>query len=96
MGELNQLRGNADGALEWTLRAVWHAERLGETVALASACQQLGELWWARGDRIRFQACFDRAVEVLTRAGLPQRLAECRVRRGRVQGAGRTTRPAAC
>lgn len=95
MGELHQLRGSADEALEWTLQAVWHAERLGETVALASACQQLGELWWARGDGSRFDACFDRAVEILTRAGLPQRLAECRARRARVEGAARTTRPAA-
>jgi tetratricopeptide (TPR) repeat protein len=95
MGELNQLRGNAEEALEWTLQAVWHAERLGETLALASACQQLGELWWARGDRSRFQACFDRALEVLARAGLPERLAECRARCARAQLAPETARAAA-
>jgi len=87
MGELRQLRGQVEEALDWTLQAVWHAEQQGETVALASACQQLGELWLARGDAGRFEACFERALEVLDRAALPERRAECVARHERAKGA---------
>lgn len=89
MGELHQLQGRPSEALEWTLEAVEHAERRGETVALASAYQQLGELWEAEGDHDRFEACFDRALEVLDRSGLPERRAECLARRERVLAVSR-------
>jgi tetratricopeptide (TPR) repeat protein len=84
MGELNQLRGRLDEALDWTAQAIEHAERLDETVALASSYQQLGELWAARGEHRRFEACFDRALEILDRAGLPERRAECVARYRRI------------
>lgn len=89
MGELSQLQGRLEEAFDWTAQAVDHAEGLDETVALASAYQQLGELWIARGDAGRFEACFDRALEILDRAGLPERRAECVARFCRLRRASR-------
>jgi tetratricopeptide (TPR) repeat protein len=85
LGELSQLRGRLDDAFEWTVEAIDRAERLGETIALASAYQQLGELWVARDDLGRFEASFDRALEVLERAQLPERRAECLARYRRIR-----------
>jgi tetratricopeptide (TPR) repeat protein len=84
MGELCQVRSQPEQAIEWTVQAIEHAQRLGETVAVASGYQQLGELYAAVGDTDRFQACFDRAMEILWDAGLPERRAECVARRERV------------
>ena len=83
MGELNQLRNRMDAAVEWTVRAIDHSEGLGETVALSSAYQQLGELRSGQGDMAACEACFDRALEILERAGVPERQAECASRRQR-------------
>jgi tetratricopeptide (TPR) repeat protein len=83
MGELNQLRGRLEAAIDWTVRAIEHSERLGETVALASGYQQLGELRAAQGDEAACDACFDRALEILDGARLPERRAEWAARRAR-------------
>jgi bacterioferritin-associated ferredoxin len=95
MGELHQRRDRMDDAVEWTLRAIDHSEGLGETVALASGYQQLGELRAAQGNRAACEACFDRAEEILERNGLSERLAECTGRRHRaLQAPAATARPA--
>jgi tetratricopeptide (TPR) repeat protein len=85
MGELHQLWGRVDEAVDWTVQAVEHSQRLGETVAQANAYQQLGELWAAGGNADGFEACFDRALEILDRAVLPERRAECMARYGRIR-----------
>jgi tetratricopeptide (TPR) repeat protein len=85
MGELHQLWGRMDEAVDWTVQAVEHSQRLGETVAQATAYQQLGELWAAGGNADGFEACFDRALEILDRAELPERRAECMARYGRIR-----------
>jgi len=85
MGELHQLWGRMDQAIDWTVQAVEHSQRLGETVAQATSYQQLGELWAAAGNADGFEACFDRALEILDRAELPERRAECMARYGRVR-----------
>jgi tetratricopeptide (TPR) repeat protein len=95
MGELSQLRDRLDEAEAWTLQAIELAERLGETVALATGYQQYGELRAASGDLDRFEACFDRALEVLDRPELAERRAECAARRERVRAAPGEGRPAA-
>jgi tetratricopeptide (TPR) repeat protein len=87
MGELNQFRNRLDEAVDWTVQAVEYAHRMGETVAQAMAYQQLGELWAATGDSAGFEACFDRALEILDRAGLLERRAECLARHQRVSAA---------
>ncbi|TMC11267.1 MAG: tetratricopeptide repeat protein [Chloroflexi bacterium] len=87
MGELHQLRNRPDEAVDWTVQAIEHAQRLGETVAQATAYQQLGELWAAMGDAGGFEACFDRALEILDRAALPERTAECVARQARLRAA---------
>jgi hypothetical protein len=58
---------------------------LGETVLQAAGYQQLGELWAARGDHERFEACFARAMELLSQVDLPERRAQAmeRYRRAR-------------
>ena len=90
MGELNQLRGRPREALEWTFQAVGHAERLGETAALASAHQQMGDIWLAAGEHDRFEACFERALEILDGTGLRELRAECAARRERGRAASRS------
>lgn len=84
MGELNMLRGRLDEAADWTCKAIDNAERLGDTVALASSYQQFGELWAVRGEAGRFAASFERALEILDRLGLPERRAECLARYRRI------------
>ena len=91
MGELDQRRNRLDEAIDWTVQAIEHAHRRGETLTQAAAYQQLGELWAERGDASGFEACFDRALEILDRAALPERRAECLARYGRI----RTTAAAA-
>jgi tetratricopeptide (TPR) repeat protein len=89
MGELRQLQNQLDEAIDWTSQGVEIAESLGETVSVASGYQQLGELWAMSGDYDRFEASFTRAMEVLDRAGLPERRAEALARYRRVRsGAG--------
>jgi tetratricopeptide (TPR) repeat protein len=91
MGELHQLWGRMDDAVDWTVQAVEHSQALGETVAQATAYQQLGELWAAGGNSDGFDACFDRALEILDGAGLPERRAECMARYGRIRASSATT-----
>lgn len=86
MGELHQRRNRLEEAVDWTVQAAEHAERVGETVAQAMAYQQLGELWAAMGDAPGFDACFDRALEILDGAGLAERSAECAARRRHIGG----------
>jgi tetratricopeptide (TPR) repeat protein len=85
MGELNQLRNRLDEAVDWTVKAIEESERRGETVAQASAYQQLGELWATGGDDAGFEACFGRALEILDAAGLAELRAECLARYMRVR-----------
>jgi tetratricopeptide (TPR) repeat protein len=94
MGELNQLRDRREEAVDWTVQAIEHSQRLGETVAQATAYQQLGELWAAGGDAAGFEACFDRALEILDRAELPERRAECAARYQRIRAASAVAQPA--
>lgn len=93
LGELNQLRDRLEEAVEWTVKAIEHAGRMDETVALAAGYQQLGELWSARGDSEGFEACFHRASEILDGAGLPERRAECAARYARVLAAAQARPP---
>jgi tetratricopeptide (TPR) repeat protein len=94
MGELNQLRDRREEAVDWTVQAIEHSQRLGETVAQATAYQQLGELWAAGGDAAGFEACFDRALEILDRAELPERRAECVARYQRIRTGSLAAQPA--
>jgi tetratricopeptide (TPR) repeat protein len=94
MGELNQLRDRREEAVDWTVQAIEHSQRLGETVAQATAYQQLGELWAACGDAAGFEACFDRALEILDRAELPERRAECVARYQRIRTGSLAAQPA--
>lgn len=95
MGELSLLRGRPDEAIDWTAQAIERSERRAEAVGLASGYQQLGEIWAARGDRPRFEASFDRALEVLDAAGLPELAAECLARLHRLSAAPYVLRPPA-
>jgi len=83
MGELAQRRGRLDEAIDWTGQAIDLAEQRFEVVALADGYQQLAELYADKGDNARFDAYFDRAAEVLERAGLSERRRECEARRQR-------------
>lgn len=85
MGELNQLRNRLEEAVDWTVEGIEEAQRRGETVAQASGYQQLGELWASGDDEAGFEACFDRALEILDRASLPELRAECVARYGRIR-----------
>lgn len=87
MGELQQLRKRLDEAVDWTVQAIEHSQRLGETVTLASGYQQLGELWAAKGDPAGCDACFHRALEILDRSQLSERRAECVARYERLRAA---------
>lgn len=82
MGDLQRQRGNIDAAMWWTNKAIELAQKLNETVSLASAYEQLGELSAAQDDLERCDASFARAIEILDRAGLRERRAEA-VRRYR-------------
>lgn len=84
MGELSMLGNRLDEAVDWTMQAIANSQRLGETVTLAAGHQQLGELLAAGGDLHGFEACFGQALEILDRAGLSERSAECAARRARV------------
>lgn len=84
MGELKQLQGDLDAAVDWTAQAIELSQRLGETVALASGYQQLGELWAAAGNVDGFEACFDRALDILDSDALTERRAECVARYERI------------
>jgi len=85
MGELRFLDGRLDEAVDWTVQAIGVSRNLGESVALASGHQQLGELLAARGDLDGFEECYDRALEILERADLTERRAECVARRRRIR-----------
>lgn len=76
MGLLKRQQGVMQEALRWTQEAIELAERLGGIVSLASGYQQLGELYAVQGDLDRCDASFSRALEILDRAGLPERRAE--------------------
>jgi tetratricopeptide (TPR) repeat protein len=85
MGDLSRQRGHADEAMRWTVDAIEMAERLGETVSMALGYQQLGELHLGQGRPERFEASFERALELL--ADLPERRADA-VERRRLARAG--------
>lgn len=90
MGDLERQHRRIAEAIRWTRRAIEVAAELGETVALASAHQQLGELHADLGDRDGFEASFRRAIRLLDDAGLPERRAEAmkryrRAREGQVE-----------
>jgi tetratricopeptide (TPR) repeat protein len=87
MGELCQLRNRLDEAVDWTVQAIEESQRRGESRAQAAGYQQLGELWAAGGDDAGFEACFDRALEILDRAEMPERRAECLARYQRIRAA---------
>jgi tetratricopeptide (TPR) repeat protein len=93
LGELNQLRGRCDEAVEWTVQAIEHAQRMDETLALAAGYQQLGELWAGDGDLDGFEACFHRALEILDGAALQERRAECVARYARIRTAAAPRAP---
>jgi tetratricopeptide (TPR) repeat protein len=95
MGELNQLRNRLDDAVEWTVQAIDQSERMGETMAQATAYQQLGELRAAEGDGDGFEACFDRALEILDGAAVSERRAECVARYRRIRAAIAEAQPPA-
>jgi tetratricopeptide (TPR) repeat protein len=80
LSELRQRQGNLDEAFELAREAVHLAQRLGETLAIVSGYQQLGELHAERGEHDRVDACFLEALALLERAGLDRRAAECRTR----------------
>jgi tetratricopeptide (TPR) repeat protein len=80
MGDLLHRQGRREEAFRWTGDAADLAERQCETVSLALAYQQLGELWAAEGDEDRFEASFSRAFEILERARMPERRAEALAR----------------
>jgi hypothetical protein len=87
MGELKQLQGDREAAVEWTVQAIELSQRLGETVAQSSGYQQLGELWASAGNVDGFDACYDRALDILDAARLPERRAECVARYQRIRAA---------
>jgi tetratricopeptide (TPR) repeat protein len=76
MGDLERQRGNITEAIQWTERTIEVADELGETVALASAYQQLGELAAVDGDLDRFETSFRRAISLLEDAVLHERRAQ--------------------
>lgn len=73
MGELRQLEGRLDEAMDWTCEAIDLAERLGAVVATAEAYQQLGELFLLQDQPSRCEAAFMRAFELLDEVAMPER-----------------------
>jgi tetratricopeptide (TPR) repeat protein len=80
MGELRQLQGRLDEAMDWTCEAIDLAERLGAMVATAEAYQQLGELFLLQDQPSRCEAAFMRAFELLDEAGMPERRSQAGAR----------------
>jgi tetratricopeptide (TPR) repeat protein len=78
MAELRQAQGRLDEALDLIQDAIALAERLDEQIALAMAYQQLGEVRAARGEHDLVDHGFEHALAILERAGLEERIADCR------------------
>jgi tetratricopeptide (TPR) repeat protein len=87
MGELRQLQGDLEEAIDWTSQGIDLAEGQEAVVSLASGYQQLGELWARQGQFERFEAAFTRAIEILDAASLPERRAEALARYERARDA---------
>jgi tetratricopeptide (TPR) repeat protein len=77
LAELCQAQDRLDEAQVLVESVVELTERLGERMTLALAHQQLGELHAARHEHQLVDAAFDRALAVLTEAGLVDQKAAC-------------------
>src|SRR5207249_9399564 len=75
LGELRLLQDRVDEALALATEAVELATRLGETLAVSTAHQQLGEIHTRRGAHELADEHFAAALAALP-AGLPERRAE--------------------
>ena len=80
MGELRQLQGRLDEAMDWTCEAIDLAERLGAVVVTATSYQQLGELFMLQSQPARCEAAFMRAFELLDEADMPERRSQAMAR----------------
>ncbi|WP_435109195.1 tetratricopeptide repeat protein [Nocardiopsis synnemataformans] len=70
--------GRVEEALSPARRAVELAERLGEDNALAAACDTLGEVHAARGERPEALAAYRRALEIYQEMGYELRIDQVR------------------
>lgn len=78
LGELREQQGRLDEAIELVEQAIGVAERLDETMAVATGYQQLGRMYAKRGEDRLFHESFQRAMAVLEHDGSEERQAECR------------------
>lgn len=89
MAELRQAQDRFEEALELIGEAIALAERFDERIALAMANQQLGQVHAELGAHALADESFERALEILERAGLEDRRALCLAEYARVREARR-------
>lgn len=77
MAELRQAQGRLAEAIELIGEAIELAERFDERIALAMAHQQLGQVHAELGAHTQADESFERALEILERAGLEERRSLC-------------------
>lgn len=87
MATLRQAQGRLDDALALIDEAIALAGRLDEQIALAMAYEQQAEVRAERGWHDRADESFARAIEILERAGLEDRRAQCVAARTRARAA---------
>jgi tetratricopeptide (TPR) repeat protein len=85
MAELRQAQGRHDEALELIAEAIALAQRFDERMALATAHEQLGQVQAQLGAHALADESFQRALEILERAGLDERRAQCMAAYARVR-----------
>lgn len=78
LAELRQQQGRLEEAADLVTEAAEVAERFGELMSLAASHERMGRLHAERGAHQLADSAFGQALEILERAGLRQRYAECR------------------
>lgn len=89
LGELRELQGRVGEAFVLVSQGMELVQEVQDVVALAEAHQQLGRLHARLGRYDRVEVSFARALEILEKAGLEERVAECLRLYERVRGDGR-------
>jgi tetratricopeptide (TPR) repeat protein len=86
LGELRQRQGRLEESIQLVVHAIDFARRCDEMRSLAVGYRQLGELRAATGEPELAAASFDRALGILSQAGLAHAHAECLEARARALG----------
>jgi tetratricopeptide (TPR) repeat protein len=88
LGELRQRQARLEESIQLVIRAIDFARRCNEMRTLAVGYRQLGELRAATGEPDQAAASFERALTILSEAGLMRAHAECMEARDRALGVG--------